>query len=141
MSNPYKKPGAESEMKPEEHSNYGRHGCLIAYLIVMILVNAMVAASYSASRVQLQEKFPEMPDWTFPTLTLLGLVNVICAVALFNWRKWGFWGFCLSSFITVFVNIEAGLPVSQAVSGLVGIAILYLVLQIGNHNKGWPQLR
>lgn len=141
MTDPYHTPNSESELKPEEHNHYGRHGCLIAYLIVMILVNAMVSISYSASRVQLQEKFPEMPDWTFPALTLLGFVNIICAVALFKWRKWGFWGFCLSSFITVFVHIRAGLPISQAVSGLVGIGILYGVLQIGKHNKGWPQLK
>jgi hypothetical protein len=73
-------------------------------------------------------------------LAAAGLVNVLCAVALLRWKKWGFWGFVASAVAIFIVNLSIGLGPSSVLGGAVGVAVLYGVLQIGKENKGWPQL-
>jgi hypothetical protein len=95
---------------------------------------------YIAGREAIQQNLPNMPDWGFPVLIAGGVFNLVCAIALFKWKKWGFWGFSLSACVVLFVNLAIGLSPAQAFGGLVGVAILYGVLQIGKTDKGWPQL-
>jgi hypothetical protein len=68
------------------------------------------------------------------------VANVAFAVALFLWKRWGFYGFVATSVVGFALNIALGVNVAQALFGVAGVAILYGVLQIGNENKGWPQL-
>ena len=117
-----------------------RHGCLTAWLILMIVANSAMALFYLLGMQIMKEAYPNVPVWLFLILTPLGVFNLICAIALFNWKKWGFWGFCVSSVIAMIVNIFIGLGIGQSVAGLLGIAFLYGILQIGKDNKGWPQL-
>ena len=42
--------------------------------------------------------------------------------------------------MTAAINLSLGLTVVQVALGLVGILILYGVLQIGDDKKGWTQL-
>jgi hypothetical protein len=66
-------------------------------------------------------------------------VNVIAAVALLRWRRWGFWLFVASALAGLAVNLSIGMP--QGIFGaVVGIAILYGVLHIGKERKAWPRL-
>jgi len=118
-----------------------RHGCLTAWLILMLIANSATALLYLFSGAAIASKLPHIPpSWLFPLLIVFALFNVVCAIALFQWKKWGFWGFLLTSVVAVFANLSAGLGIGLALLGLIGIAILYGVLQIGNENKGWPQL-
>jgi hypothetical protein len=117
-----------------------RHGCLTAYLVFMIIANSGTALLYLTSSDAIQKNMPNMPGWAFPALIAAGFFNLVCAIALFRWKKWGFWGFVGSAAVTLGVNIAAGLSPGSALGGFVGIAILYGVLQIGDENKGWPQL-
>lgn len=73
-------------------------------------------------------------------MIVLSLLNLVCAIVLFHWKKWGFWGFCVSSVIGLVVNLQIGLGIGPAIIGLVGVLLLYGVLHIGKKNKGWPQL-
>ena len=121
------------------------HGCLTAYLVFMIAVNSAVVLVYTLGREALRRQtvkanLPPMPDWAFSVLVVAGLFNLICAIALFRWRKWGFWGFCLSALVALAVNLSIGIGVIQSLLGLLGLALLFAVLQIGKENKGWPQL-
>jgi len=117
-----------------------RHGCLTAWLILMIIANSLVALMYLFGIGAIRKHFPDAPDWAFPVLAVLGIVNLVCAIALFSWKKWGFFGFAATSVVALIVNLTVGLNIIQAFLGLVGIAILYGVLHIGKENKGWPQL-
>jgi len=117
-----------------------RHGCLTAWLILILVTSSATALMYLLGRDAIQRQSPNMPDWTFPVFTVMTLFNLACAIALFRWKKWGFWGFCVSSVIAFAVNLSAGQGIGQSLSGLIGIAIFYGVLQIGKENKGWPQL-
>lgn len=117
-----------------------RHGCLTAFLVLMVIANAASALMYLLGSAAIRQNFPSAPAWAFPVLAVMGIVNVVCAIALFQWKKWGFFGFLVTSAITFVVNLMVGLNIVQAILGLAGVAILYGVLQIGKERKGWTQL-
>lgn len=117
-----------------------RHGCLTAYLVFMIVANSASALIYLLGSETIRRNVPNMPEWAFPVLIVMGIFNLVCAVALFRWKKWGFWGFVASAVVTFFLNLRIGLGLGSALFGLLGVAILYGVLHIGNENKGWSQL-
>jgi hypothetical protein len=117
-----------------------RHGCLTAWLVFMIIANSATALFYLLiDSESIKQAYPNAPNWALPLLVIVGLVNLVCSIALFRWKKWGFWGFCLSSIVAFITNIIIGIG-AASIMGLVGIALLYGVLQIGKENKGWPQL-
>lgn len=117
-----------------------RHGCLTAYLVLAIIANSATALLYLFGAEAIKRSTPTIPDWSFPVLIVLVLFNLMCAIALFRWKKWGFWGLVASAVVTLGVNLAIGLGLSSAILGFVGVLLLYGVLHIGKDNKGWPQL-
>ena len=117
-----------------------RHGCLTAYLVFMIIANSATSLIYLVGSEGIRKNAPNMPEWVFPVLIVGGIFNLVCAIALFRWKKWGFWGFVCSAAVVFFVNLAIGLNPVAAVGGLLGVAILYGVLHIGKERKGWTQL-
>ena len=113
-----------------------RHGCLDAYLLFMLIVNLILAAAYVFS----SDTMSSVASWVYPVLAAGTSFNLICAIAIFRWRKWGFWGFTATAVVAFVVNLLTGIGVVMAVQGLIGVAILFGVLQIGRENKAWPQL-
>ena len=56
-------------------------------------------------------------------------------------KKIGFWGFVITSLVAVAVNLNIGLGIAQSLIGLIGILILYAVLQIKADNvSAWNNL-
>lgn len=117
-----------------------RHGCLTALLILMIIANSATALMYLFGRGMIRHSLPSLPDYVFPILIVMALFNLVCAIALFKWKKWGFWGFCASTVVALAVNLSAGLGIGRSLTGIIGVLVLYGVLHIGKGNKGWPQL-
>jgi hypothetical protein len=117
-----------------------RHGCLTAYLVLAIILNSATALLYLFGAGAIKRCSPNIPDWAFPVLFVIGLFNLACAIALLRWKKWGFWGLVASAAVTLGVNLTIGLGISSAVVGILGVLFLYGVLHIGKDNKGWPQL-
>ena len=117
-----------------------RHGCLTAYLVLAIIANSATALLYLFGAEAIKRSTPNMPDWAFPLLIVLVLFNLACAIALFRWKKWGFWGLVASAIVILGVNLTIGLGVSSAIVGLLRVLLLYGILHIGKDNKGWPQL-
>ena len=113
---------------------------MTAYLVVMIVASSLSTLSYFLAGDFLRQTYPNAPDWVLPVLGVLGVLVVVCAIALLRWKKWGFFLWVGLAIIAFFVNLVVGLGLFQSVFGLLGIAILYGVLQIGKENKGWPQL-
>jgi hypothetical protein len=116
-----------------------RHGCLTAWLVVVIAGSIIAALVYLLASNYLTSS-STLPGWAIPTLVIVLAFNIMCAVALFRWKKWGFWGFCASSLFSIVVNLKLGLGVLESLQGLISIIILIGVLQIGGKNKGWTQL-
>ncbi len=118
-----------------------RHGCLTAWLIFMIVANALTAifTPFSTARLAQMGLHPSLILTVI--LVVCALFNIACAVALLRFMKWGFYGFVATAVIALFVNLAIGLGIGQVAFGLVGIAILYGVLNIGGPEKAWPRLR
>lgn len=117
-----------------------RHGCLTAYLVVMIIANSATSLIYLLGSEEIKQNMPIMPDWAFLILVICCVFNLVCAIALFRWKKWGFWGFAGSAAVVFPINLAIGLGLGSALGGLIGVAILYGVLQIGKQRNGWSQL-
>ena len=117
-----------------------RHGCLTAWLVLMIISNAFVSLFYIVGSGSMNEQFPNAPAWAFPMLALLGVANVVFAIALFKWKMWGFYCFCATSVIAIVINLSIGMGIGSSIGGLVGVALLFGVLHIGKERKAWPQL-
>lgn len=117
-----------------------RHGCLTAWLILMIITNSLTAYSYLFSSDAIRKIFPNIQNWIFPAVIVLAICNVVCAIALWKWKKWGFVGFLLSSIIAFAINLMIGLQTIYAILGLLGVAVLYGLLHIGRENKAWELL-
>ncbi len=117
-----------------------RHGCLTAWLVLMIIANGFAALGTPLMVGSIQQTIPNFPAWVVWPIALLAVLNLVFAVALFNWKKWGFFGFLGTSLAAFGLNIYATIGIAQAVFGLVGIAVLYGVLQIGGQKSGWSQL-
>ncbi len=117
-----------------------RDGCLTAYLIFMIVVNSATALLHLVGSEAIKGEASNMPGWAFPVMGIVGIFNLVCAIALFKWKKWGFWGFVASAVVTFCLNLYIGVELGFALLGLLGVAILYGVLQLGKEKKAWPQL-
>lgn len=121
-------------------STKNRHGFLTALLVLMIIANSVIFLRYLYRIGSINQTLPNMTGWAIPVHIVLSLCNLVCLIALFHWKKWGFWGLCASSVVTLVVNLSVGVRISQALVGLGGVLMLYGVFHIGKENKGWPQL-
>jgi len=112
-----------------------RHGCLTAYLILMVI--AHIAVLYIFFFYALGSVISDDREIL---VFLIGMFfNFVCIIALFSWKKWGFWGLVASSVVSFFLNLSMGKG-GFSILGLVGLLILYGVLHIGGKKNGWAQL-
>ena len=132
-----KEVGANSEA-----GNKKRHGCVTAWLILMIISNSLSAILYLFAGDMISLTFPGgLSNLMLIFLTILTIGNVVCSVLLFKWMKLGFWGFVVTSIGAIIININIGLGIVQSLVGLLGLVILYGILQIKSNNiSAWDQL-
>lgn len=118
-----------------------RHGCVTAWLIFMIVVNSIVALLYLLGSGMIAENLPGVSGATILISGLLSIANVVFAVLLLQWKKIGFFGFAGISVVALALNVSSGMSVGQSLLGLVGVAILYGILQIKQNDKSaWENL-
>jgi len=113
-----------------------RHGCLTAWLIMILITNPITILIYLFGG----DTYSYLPSWFIPVMIVFSLINVGAAILLFKWNKLGFWLFCGSALVVVIINLAVGLAWYLALSGPIGILLLFGVLNIGKENKGWTQL-
>ena len=117
-----------------------RNVWLTAYLCIMAIANAVTAGVYLFNGDAVRASFPDLPGWATPGLAAIAIINLVCVIALFKWKKWGFWVLCATAAAAFVINLAIGVAIGTAIVGLLSIGVLYGVLQIGRDNKGWPQL-
>ena len=119
-----------------------RHGCVTTWLILMIVLNSFTALLYIFGSDSISKNIPGGISNTMTSLlVILGLLNVVFAFMLLRWKKIGFWGFILTSLVAFAVNLSIGQGAFQSLLGLIGIVILYGILQIKKDNvTAWANL-
>ena len=119
---------------------------LTAYLTFLIIANAAATGLYILKPAAISNELAKLPEWVFPVFIGVGLLNIICGLALFGWRKLGFWGLAASAIAVLLINLQIGLGLTTALgrsSGLgelCAVGILYGVLRLGKGTDGWSQL-
>jgi len=120
-----------------------RHGCVTAWLVFMIIANSFGSlANFYLMNIDLF--FPEILNefkLAFIAGGIGGILNVLFAIMLFKWKKNGFYGFIGTSVLMAGVNLKLELGVDNLILGLLGVVILYGLLQIreGKYST-WEQL-
>ena len=118
--------------------NKQRHGCLTAWLIYMIIGNSISSLIYLINPGMFQL---DASEGIFVLLAFLGTLNVMCAIALLQWKRWGFYGFCGTAVISCFINISLGLGIVSVIGALIAVGALFGMLNIGQERKAWPRLK
>ena len=111
-------------------------------MVLLVLANGFSAVSFLFYRDALTESLgtplPENMLWISGALSVL---NLIFALMLFSWKKWAFWGLLLTSLLSFGLNLYLGLGIVNASIGLLGIVLLYALLQMKHKGKSaWEQL-
>jgi hypothetical protein len=119
-----------------------RHGCVTAWLILMIIANSLIAIVYLFASEKITDNLPgDVSPSLIILLGIIGVANVFFASLLYQWKKWGFWGFIVTSIGALIINLSIGANIAQSLFGLVGIGILYGILQIKKDNvTAWENL-
>jgi hypothetical protein len=119
-----------------------RHGCVTAWLVLMIFFNSLIAIMYFFASDIVTKKSPYNVSTTMVMLLgVIGVGNVIFSILLFQWKRIGFWGFIITGILTSFINLKIGLGTLQSLFGLFGIVLLYGILKVKKQNvTGWENL-
>lgn len=111
---------------------------MLVWLFAGNLIAAVVSPFFLAS--MRRDKIPDFPDWVAQAIGGCSAACALFALAVFRWKRWGFYGYALGAVAIVGLNVYAGLTFGAAALGLVGTAVLFGTLQIGGRQKGWSQL-
>ena len=106
-----------------------RHGCVSAWLIFALIMNAVVALIYlyfANKPVQI----PKLSVLTLYCFIILLILNLIFIVKLLKWKKAGFYGICVTTAIAFLINLSVGISPTACIIGLIGLPVLYGILQI-----------
>jgi hypothetical protein len=127
-----------------------RHGCLTVFLVLMIILSAWSAIGASASLFlsdnhSSSSSATNLPSWYAVTTLLGSVINLLCAIVLITWKKWGFWGYLISNltvgFLAIFIQgIGFSVMLVSILSGLLMSGLLYAALQMGDKEQGWRKL-
>lgn len=129
-----------STINPMTDKMRKRHPVLSIWLTLIVIYSVTFTILYLAGAGDVKS-VGSSAGWAIPVLMVLLILQAICAIALFAWKKWGFWGYCTVNVIGLVVDVLIGVNlVGPIITVLIGIVGLYGVLQLGQENKGWPQL-
>lgn len=122
--------------------NKQRHGCLTAWLIYMIIAYTIISVTYFFNTNKISEISPYRTSENMLLIYgTLGIFNIGFCVLIFKWVRIGFWGILVTSSIVFVTQLINGHGFFQPVVGLLGIIVLYALLQIKKQNvSGWENL-
>lgn len=118
-----------------------RHGCLTTWLVLMIIANAATLIMTPLSVPSMRQAGLNPSALGIGVIVICAVANIFFAIALFRWQRWGFYGFVATSAVALIANIAMGVGIGPSLFGLVGVALLFWVLNMGGAEKAWPRLR
>jgi hypothetical protein len=74
------------------------------------------------------------PTWAVPPLGLLSILNFVCVVAIWKWKKWGMYGLAASGAV-IFTITLISLGIINAVISVSGVIIIGLLVR-----AAWRQM-
>jgi hypothetical protein len=98
----------------------GRGAVLSILLIGTLLGNALTSIGFWLTRLVETDMAPSLVT----LLALTSTLNVVLALAMWNYRKWGVIGFVLCSLVVLAVNLIGRLPGVLIAASLLGTALV-----------------
>ena len=112
-----------------DESNKNRGTLLTIWLVLILISNFVTSIMYFFLRDSAINLLPNLSLGMIYFYGLISLLNFVMVIFLFKWKKWAFFVLCGSALVTFVLNLIAGASVFSAISGLLGILILYLIMQ------------
>ena len=98
---------------------------LSAFLILMFIANLFTAFTYFSNPEMIIQAYPNMTKGILYFMGAMSIVNIILAVGVWMWKKWGVFGFYGVAVIVFCINIYVGIGIIGSLSGLIGIVIIF----------------
>ena len=129
-----------------------RHGCLLIWLIWMIISNqlAFITHIFLEHHYILGDAFgaatndirtEKIPLYSKLSLIVLFASNVVAAVGMLQWKKWGFWLAMGNGMLIAVIHWHLNVGLPGIIMGLLGLGIIVLLLRIKKKGvTAWSQL-
>ena len=117
-----------------------RHGCLAVYLVFVMIVGVLGAATYFFAGDFVAKSNPEIPAGLRPLFGIVNVLITVAAFALWKWKKWGFWLFIAIGVLGATFNAYLTRSFITSLMALIGMWIMFGILHIGKERQGWKQL-
>ncbi len=108
-----------------------RGALLTVWLVLMLAANVITTLIYSilaTSPLGRSLLLPNIQLWAIYVFIFFGLLNIVCVILLFLWKRWAFFVLCASAGIAFVVNLFLGVG-AFAFIGLAGVVIFYLIIR------------
>ena len=126
--------------RTEFMTRHKRHGLLTAYLVFKLVAYSLTLIAYLFASDRILALNPAMPPWILSVFIVFCIVGLVSTSAIFEWRIWGFYVICALAIAGFILNLCAHLSPSKVFLGLLGPAVLYGLLRLGE-NDAWSQLQ
>lgn len=95
----------------------------------MIIANAGIALVYFLNPGPVTQQYPRLSQGLLLLLGVGGLLNIVLAILVWQWRRMGVYGYAAMALFVFPINLYAGLPVAQAIIGLLGPLVLAFLVK------------
>jgi hypothetical protein len=106
-----------------------RGGCLTSWLVLILIANCVTALLTFLNPDRVIRPFHRFSHGLVVLIGLAALANVVFVILIWNWRRVGFWGAVVIALLALPVNWYLGMGLLHIASGLLGIAILALLVR------------
>ena len=117
-----------------------RHILATIWLGIILIGNGIASPFYLMRHPDIKKAVPQAPDIVWITFGFLGIVVVICCIAVFMWKKWDFWCICAISALATVAYLIYGAGYSATI-GPCAVLLLFGLLRLGRENSAWQHLR
>jgi len=122
-----KKPGQANKQVTK------KRGGLLSFLLVVILVHGILAAFLAYTN--LKDIYIESRPWILAGLTLAAVADIVAAVGMWYWKKWGITLYLVASIVQATIHLLLTGSLSIAIFDFVPVAILGYVINLQNKRK------
>jgi hypothetical protein len=105
-----------------------RGGCLTAYLILTLITSPIMGVWYLLFGSSVAAMLPQTPAWTIPVLGVMALLHFVFGLAVWQWKRWGVYGFVVMSIAGFLINAATS-GVMNALTGLIGLIIIIALVR------------
>ena len=116
----------ENEISEEKDIEKKRGFWLSGFLILMFIANPFTAYFYISNPEAIIDVYPNVTNEILYLLTFLTVLNIILALAIWGWKKWGVYGFFVIVVIAFAINLYIGLGIGGSLLGLIGGVVIFI---------------